>query len=29
MKFDEEIFGSKKFSDLLKDIYDRRKRIVR
>jgi hypothetical protein len=26
MNFDEEIFGSKKFSDLLKDIYDNQKK---
>lgn len=26
MKFDQEIFGSKKFSDLLKDIYDNQKK---
>lgn len=26
MKFNEEIFGSKKFSDLLKDIYDNQKK---
>lgn len=26
MKFDEEIFGNKKFSDLLKDIYDNQKK---
>jgi hypothetical protein len=26
MKFDDEIFGSKKFSDLLKDIYDNQKK---
>jgi tRNA U34 5-carboxymethylaminomethyl modifying GTPase MnmE/TrmE len=26
MKFDEEIFGSKKFSDLLNDIYDNQKK---
>jgi hypothetical protein len=26
MNFDDEIFGSKKFSDLLKDIYDNQKK---
>jgi len=26
MSFDEEIFGSKKFSDLLKDIYENQKK---
>jgi hypothetical protein len=26
MKFDTEIFGNKKFSDLLKDIYDNQKK---
>jgi hypothetical protein len=26
MNFNEEIFGSKKFSDLLKDIYDNQKK---
>ena len=26
MKFDDEIFGNKKFSDLLKDIYDNQKK---
>ena len=26
MNFDEEIFGSKKFSDLLKDIYENQKK---
>lgn len=26
MKFDDEIFGNKKFSDLLKDIYENQKK---
>ena len=26
MNFDQELFGSKKFSDLLKDIYDNQKK---